>query len=194
MQESQRPGQGLCPQHGQQWGTLCLCVPVPNPDGGRHSRGAGRGVVGASWGAQSLAAGIAAPTAAESHLRWAVRYDGAVTWGKEEGMKGATSGYSRTPCAPKPRLTSGTVLFAGTSTSTAVTAAAASTSSPAGLDAGGPGLGSIGPTGGWWGHSLGIGGGGARVVARSWAGLGAQGTWRCCWGRGPIVARGGAQS
>lgn len=30
-------------------------------------------------------------------------------------------------------------------------------------------------------------------MAGSWTGLGAQGTWRCCWGRGPIVARGGAQ-
>lgn len=30
-------------------------------------------------------------------------------------------------------------------------------------------------------------------MAGSWAGLGAQGTWGCCWGRGPIIARGGAQ-
>lgn len=104
------------------------------------------------------------------------------------------------PTPPPPRLTGGTILLASTSTSTAVitTAAASATStatstSPTRLDAGGSWLGGAGPTRGWRGHSLGIGGRGARVVAGSWAGLGAQGTCGCCWSRGPIVARGGAQ-
>lgn len=70
---------------------------------------------------------------------------------------------------------------------------AATTTSPARLGTGGPGLGSAGPAGIGWGHSLGIGSRSTRVVAGSWTGLGAQGTWRCSWGRGPIVARGGAQ-
>lgn len=89
-------------------------------------------------------------------------------------------------------LTGGAILFAS-APSTAVTATAAATASPAGLDARRPGLSGAGTTGGWWGHSLGVGGRGSRVVAGSWAGLGAQGTWGCCWGRSPIVARGGAQ-
>lgn len=92
-----------------------------------------------------------------------------------------------------PPLTGGAVLLAGAPASTAVTATAASATSATGLDAGRPGLDGAGPTGGWWGHSLGVGGGGTRIVARSWAGLGAQSTWGCCRDWGPIVARGGAQ-
>lgn len=102
------------------------------------------------------------------------------------------------PCPPNwPPLTGGTVLLASPSACATVTIAAApsaaTTTSPAWLGTGGPGLGIAGPAGIGWGHSLGIGGRSTRVVAGSWTGLRAQGTWRCCWGRGPIVARGGAQ-
>lgn len=105
------------------------------------------------------------------------------------------------PPSPSPQraaLTGGTVLLASPrACATAAAAAApsaATTASPAArLGTGRPGLGSAGPAGIGWGHSLGIGGRSTRVVAGSRTGLGAQGTWRCCWGRGPIVARGGAQ-
>lgn len=67
----------------------------------RHSRGTGRGVVGARRGAQGLAAGTVAPTAAESHLARAVCHHRAVTWGKEG--RGSDNGPPRghpTPHSP----------------------------------------------------------------------------------------------
>lgn len=105
---------------------------------------------------------------------------------------------ARDPASHLPApLTSGAVLLASPAAGTTVTAAAtpssASATAPTGLGAGGPGLGSAGPAGCRWGHSLSVGGRGARVVTGSWAGLGAQGTWWRCGGGAPIVARGGAQ-
>lgn len=122
-------------------------------------------------GPKGLAAGTAAPTATQGHLCRAVC-------------------HNRT-------IACGTVLLASPSACATVTIAAApsaaTTTSPAWLGTGGPWLGIAGPAGIRWGHSLGIGCRSTRVVAGSWTGLRAQGTCRCCWGRGPIVARGGAQ-
>lgn len=57
----------------------------------------------ARWRAQSLAAGVVAPTVAESHLRRAVCHHGAITWGKEEGRKGLSAATPGPRPAPASR-------------------------------------------------------------------------------------------
>lgn len=183
-------GEGPLAQTGMCLHPGAMAVPkAARPSG--HSRGAGRRVVGAGRRAQGLATRAATRCAVERRLRRAVCHHRAVTW-RARGVNGSLQcSPPRSP--PPPPLTGGAVLLATASASAAVAPTTSAAASRPRLGAGGPGLGAAGPTGGWRGHSLGVGGRGARTVAGRRAGLGTQGARGGSCSRGAVAARGSAQ-